>query len=407
MNKEEINKDNEDDNGNFTNNVQIENQNNEDNEEADIQNNNDWTINNGNKEEKKKNRKEKRKKLSKSDALKIWQAYNKNGVRFAKEFTFSLGYHKTTFYKVIENQGKIMTKWTHPNHKNKWDDLQIETAIKWIEENPVLTLGEIIDKGIQNNFPEITASTLSSYLNGQLVTLKKVRIDPIARNSDETKRQRIEYCSNFMDNLKMSFIFIDEMGMSVCTLRNRGRSKRGTRAILTAPLSKAPNISVCMAVNKDIGLVHYETQNEAYDAEDFYGFIKNLIEKCKEKKLKNICFVMDNAKIHKKDDNKLKNLCLKKHINLWFLPPYSPELNPIENVFSMVKNNIRKKLATTYRQELMETTNLPWGEKGKKRIELLLNILNEVSNVITPDLMEEYWDHLMKVIPKVFKNQNI
>ncbi|KAK8836293.1 hypothetical protein M9Y10_039627 [Tritrichomonas musculus] len=67
-----------------------------------------------------------------------------------------------------------MTKWTHPNHKNKWDDLQIETAIKRIEENPVLTLGEIIDKGIQNNFPEITASTLSSYLNGQLVTLKKV-----------------------------------------------------------------------------------------------------------------------------------------------------------------------------------------------------------------------------------------
>ena len=102
--------------------------------------------------------------------MKIWQAYNKNGVRFAKEFTFSLGYHKTTFYKVIENQGKIMTKWTHPNHKNKWDDLQIETAIKRIEENPVLTL----DKGIQNNFPEITASTLSSYLNGQLVTLKKV-----------------------------------------------------------------------------------------------------------------------------------------------------------------------------------------------------------------------------------------
>ena len=41
MNKEEINEDNEDDNRNFTNNVQIENQNNEDNEEADIQNNND------------------------------------------------------------------------------------------------------------------------------------------------------------------------------------------------------------------------------------------------------------------------------------------------------------------------------------------------------------------------------
>lgn len=36
---------------------------------------------------------------------------------------------------------------------------------------------------------------------------------------------------------------------------------------------------------------------------------------------------MDNAKIHKKDDAKLKNLFLYKHISLSFLPPYTPEYN--------------------------------------------------------------------------------
>lgn len=116
---------------------------------------------------------------------------------------------------------------------------------------------------------------------------------------------------------------------------------------------------------------------------------------------------MDNCKIHKKDEFNCEDLCIKNNIELWFLPPYSPELNPIENVFSMVKNNIRKLLATTYHKQLMETSNLPWGQKGKKREELLMTILDEVVELITPEVMIEYWDHLMKVIPKVFKNQDI
>ena len=56
-------------------------------------------------------------------------------------------------------------------------------AIKWIEDNPVLTLEEIIRKRIEIKFPFIYSSTLSSYLNGKLITLKKIRLNPIARNS--------------------------------------------------------------------------------------------------------------------------------------------------------------------------------------------------------------------------------
>lgn len=349
----------------------------------------------------------KRKKLSGEDAKKIWNAYITKGPAFAKEFTYSLGYHKTTYYKVIECRGQINEKWHHPSHSKKWDDKELDTAISWIEENPVLTLNEIINKGLEEGFPFIQASTLSKYLNGRLITLKKVRINPIARNSIETKKQRIEYCSKFLDNSRKTFVFIDEMGMSICTLRNKGRSKKGTQAILKAPLSKAPNISVCMAICKEQGIVHYETKNEAFDGQSFYEFLKNLIQVCKDKNFKNIVFVMDNCKIHKKDEFNCEDLCIKNNIELWFLPPYSPELNPIENVFSMVKSNIRKLLATTYHKQLMETSNLPWGQKGKKREELLIIILDEVVELITPEIMINYWDHLMKVIPKVFKNQDI
>ena len=65
---------------------------------------------------------------------------------------------------------------------------------------------------------------------------------------------------------------------------------------------------------------------------------------------------MDNCSIHKKDEFNYKDLCIKNNIEL-FLPPYSPELKPIGNICSIVKNNIRKLLATTYQKQLIDTGN--------------------------------------------------
>ena len=153
----------------------------------------------------------KRTKLSSADAKKIWNAYTVKGPAFAFEFALSFGYRKSTYYKVIDCQGQINVKWNHPCHSKKWTNEQINTVISWIEDNPVLTLDEMISKGLENGYPLIQPSTLSNYLNGRLITLKKVRLNPVARKSTETKKQRIEYCSKFLDNSTKTFIFIDEM----------------------------------------------------------------------------------------------------------------------------------------------------------------------------------------------------
>ena len=46
--------------------------------------------------------------------------------------------------------------------------------------------------------------------------------------------------------------------------------------------------------------------------------------------------VMDNASFHKKE--KLFKIANRHHRKLIFLPPYSPELNPIENFWSVLKH---------------------------------------------------------------------
>ena len=57
---------------------------------------------------------------------------------------------------------------------------------------------------------------------------------------------------------------------------------------------------------------------------------------------KNKAIVMDNATFHCK--SRLYELCknANKSLKLIFLPPYSPNLNPIEKYWSTLKKNLKK-----------------------------------------------------------------
>ncbi|MGL4757923.1 MAG: transposase, partial [Patescibacteria group bacterium] len=54
---------------------------------------------------------------------------------------------------------------------------------------------------------------------------------------------------------------------------------------------------------------------------------------------KNSFIVLDNATYH--NNNRVKELVKNSNITLIFLPPYSPELNPIERLWGSVKKHLR------------------------------------------------------------------
>jgi len=80
-----------------------------------------------------------------------------------------------------------------------------------------------------------------------------------------------------------------------------------------------------------------------------------------------LAFFMDNATWHKTD--KVKEFCEKNNITLLFLPPYSPEYNPIERVWSFLKSKVSQRFfptANSFRQfiyELMNNVNLDNSEQ--------------------------------------------
>ena len=54
--------------------------------------------------------------------------------------------------------------------------------------------------------------------------------------------------------------------------------------------------------------------------------------------------VMDNASFHHSD--RIKILCAEAGVELLYLPPYSPDFNPIEEFFAELKAHIKKNLVS-------------------------------------------------------------
>ena len=52
---------------------------------------------------------------------------------------------------------------------------------------------------------------------------------------------------------------------------------------------------------------------------------------------------MDNLSVHK--NRRVRELIEENGCELWFLPAYSPDLNPIEGAFSKIKGALRKAKA--------------------------------------------------------------
>lgn len=71
--------------------------------------------------------------------------------------------------------------------------------------------------------------------------------------------------------------------------------------------------------------------------------------------LKGHCIVMDNAPIHTAKE--IDELITKRGYKSIYLPPYSPELNPIEQLWAIVKNKsnaVGLRIKKTCLQELLK-----------------------------------------------------
>ena len=144
-----------------------------------------------------------------------------------------------------------------------------------------------------------------------------------------------EYKEKIKDIPKEKIAYIDETGIDKCLYREYGYAPRGKKVYDTISGKKFQRTNIIAAKfgNEIIAPMQY---NSKMDSALFEMWFEKYLLSCLEE---GTTIVMDNASFHRK--KQLYQICSKYGFNLIFLPPYSPELNPIEKYWYVLKRRIK------------------------------------------------------------------
>jgi len=136
-------------------------------------------------------------------------------------------------------------------------------------------------------------------------------------------------------------VFVDEMGVNTSLSPLRAWSRRGERARCAVPRNRGKNTTLLASMSVE-GIGPSLAITGAVDAQMFEAYLERVL-------LPELCpgriVVMDNLSAHK--TQKIRELIEGAGCELLYLPPYSPDLNPIEEAFSKIKGILRKAEART------------------------------------------------------------
>ena len=124
-----------------------------------------------------------------------------------------------------------------------------------------------------------------------------------------------------------------------------GRAPQGERVVGTVPQNYGPNVTVLAALGEH-GLQAVMTVEGATDAEVFRAYVKHVLGPTLSP---GDMVVLDNLRAHKTVG--IQQMLARRRARLLYLPPYSPDLAPIEPCWSKVKTYLRQAQART-RQSL-------------------------------------------------------
>ena len=131
-------------------------------------------------------------------------------------------------------------------------------------------------------------------------------------------------------------IFIDESGLSTKMARLRGWAPKGERCRAAVPHGHWKTITFVGALTLD-GFIAPMLLDGPMDGECFRAWIEQMLAPALEP---GDVVVMDNLSAHKVAG--VKQAIEQRGASLLYLPPYSPDLNPIEMMFAKLKALLRK-----------------------------------------------------------------
>ena len=210
-------------------------------------------------------------------------------------------------------------------------------VIGLILNSPTLYLGEIVQLVKNDLGVDLSAATICRLLKRYGHTRKKIR--QVAQQRCAALR------GHFMAHVYLytseSFVWIDETGTNKKDhIRKYGYALKGVTPVYHRLLCRGERYNAIAAVSCT-EILAVEVRKGSVNGSLFYDFLRGeLFPNMHTFPGPNSVAIMDNCSIHHVQE--VHELATQFGIVLLYLPPYSPDYNPIEESFSYVKNYLRK-----------------------------------------------------------------
>lgn len=243
------------------------------------------------------------------------------------------------------------------------NDKHKRIILEWVDENPSIVLEQLMEK-LRQRFEGIQMSktTLYRFMKNECnLSLKKAKFQPVDRNSEAKIQERFDWIRKWDEtdtDFRKNCVFLDESAFHINMKRSVAWSKKGSTAVVTVPKTKAKTTTILGAISAS-GLIKCSLRlpqvstrkRKRTNASEiisrgtvtghYLSFLKATMDEMdKHQHMKVHYLVMDNAPIHKAED--ISRYIKSRGYRCAYLPSYSPELNPIEQFWSVLKSKVKR-----------------------------------------------------------------
>ena len=233
-------------------------------------------------------------------------------------------------------RSKKTYQYDRSNQKRRRPSDKIITAIKSIlsiEYNKAKTYKEIRLILLEEYNCKLSVSSVQRYVTKHAnYSRKRLSRKLHGKRSDEQLNTFLERYNNIVSD-KSTVVSVDECGFSEKNIPTYGYSPVGVK--LSLPITTKgtwTNHTLALAITSN-GEYFHKQKVGAMNRVDFSSFIADLPFP------KDSIILMDNCPIHKKVEETFS----QKGYRPLFLPPYSPDLQPVEIAFSKIKASFRSQ----------------------------------------------------------------
>lgn len=214
--------------------------------------------------------------------------------------------------------------------------IMLEALCDHLLEKPYLYLDEMELFLLDEFEVHIPKSTISDALHRKGWSKKTARQKAKERNSN----LRDEYSHEISEFSSYHLVYVDESGCDKrIGFRRAGWSPLGTAPVQVSKFHRDQRYQILPAYAQD-GIILSRVFQGSTDASVFEDFIGELLQHCGRWPEPKSVLVMDNASFHHSE--RIEQMCSQTGVKLIYLPPYSPDLNPIEDFFAELKAFIRR-----------------------------------------------------------------